>query len=116
MSTLTTARTEGLSLHSLSTAIRNVEGRVNENEIIDLEAQGFQRLDGDNRWRVILCTRGKIWITQECDVRDYVLEAGDMFIVSQPGSVLIEGLGDASVQITPSLKRKPYRGDYPIFH
>lgn len=114
MSTLTTARTDGFAQRPLSTAIRNVEGRASENEVVALDAHRFWRLDGDNRWRMIVCTRGEIWITQERDLEDYVLRAGDMFLVTQRGKVLIGALCDASVEITPSLRKAPYRGDYRL--
>jgi hypothetical protein len=64
---------------------------------------------------MIICVRGEVWVTQERDVRDYVLTAGEMFIVTQSGSVLIEALGDTSVEITPSLRSAPYRGGYAVF-
>ena len=114
MSTLSAARTHVLNLRPLHSAIQNAEGEASYT--VQLETDDLWRLDGDNRWRMIMCVRGEIWVTQERDVRDYVLEAGDMFIVSQSGSVLIEALRAASVQITPSLKMKPYRGAYPVFH
>lgn len=114
MSAVPGVKTEVFGLHPPTTAIRNAEGRLSQ--VVELDAQAVWRLDGDNRWRMIICVRGEIWITQERDVRDYVLRAGEMFIVTQRGSVLIEALGGASVEITPSLADAPYRGDYPIFH
>lgn len=113
MSALVSLKVRVPSLHPLSTAICNVEGR--NSELVELGTQDIWRLDGDNRWRVIVCVRGEIWVTQERDLRDYVLSTGDMFIVSQRGSVLIQAFGKACVEITPSLKSVPYRGDYPIF-
>jgi|GEM_PF-2847709 len=114
MSTLTAARTEGFDLRPLSAAIRNVEGTATDTQVVALEAESFRRLDGDNRWRMILCTRGEIWITQERDLEDYVLKPGDIFLVTQRGKVLIEALCDALVEITPSLRKAPYRGNYRL--
>ena len=114
MSAIASFEKDVLSLHPLTTAVRNVEGRLSE--VVELCAEELWRLDGDNRWRMIVCVSGEIWITQERDVRDYVLTAGQMFIVTQRGNVLIEALCDASVEITPSLEDRPYRGDYPVFH
>lgn len=73
------------------------------------------RMQGDNRWRMIVCEQGVIWITQERDMQDYVLTAGQIFLVTLPGTVLVQGLKDATVQITPSLRTRPYVGNYVTF-
>ncbi len=85
------------------------------NEVINLQAGALRRLKGDHRWRIIICVRGMIWVTQECDWRDYVLTPGDIFVVTQKGQVLIEALEDASMEITPSLRAVPYKGNYALF-
>ena len=36
--------------------------------------------------------QGALWITQEGDLRDHVIEAGEMFLISQPGKVVIMAL------------------------
>jgi hypothetical protein len=113
MSALASIKTDGFGLQSLNTAIRNVEAGLSE--LVELGTHDLWRLDGDHRWRMIICTKGEIWITQERDLKDYVLTAGDMFIVTQRGSVLIGALCDAAVEITPSLENVPYRGDYLVF-
>jgi len=114
MSTLSAVSKDRPNLEPFNTAISNVEGRVNELQIVELDAQDVWRLTGDNRWRAIVCTRGEIWITQERDIEDYVLTAGDIFLVTQPGKVLIGALCAASVEISPSLRKAPYRGDYRL--
>ena len=80
----------------------------------NLELAGGQmwRIAGDNRWRIIICRQGMIWVTQSYDVHDYVLKPGQMCLVTQPGTVLIEALRDAQVEITPAPNRTPYRGDF----
>ncbi len=40
----------------------------------------------------IVCHAGMLWITQEGDPRDYVLAAGDCFLIGSRGLVLIESL------------------------
>jgi hypothetical protein len=64
---------------------------------------------------MIICVRGRIWVTQACDLRDYVMTAGDVFLVTQQGSVVIQALCEAFVQVTAPLRDVPYRGDYPVF-
>ncbi len=65
--------------------------------------------EGNYRWRAILCLQGAIWITQDGDLRDHVIEAGEMFLISQPGKVIVQALADARLQITPCLATAPCR-------
>ena len=88
------------------------EGQVH----LDLEAGALWKAGGDQRWRVIICRRGVVWITQERDVADYELREGEIFIVTLPGLVLVQALEPASLTIvTPSIRARPYAGDYRIF-
>ena len=73
----------------------------------ELVARSIERLRGDNRWRAIVCLHGRVWITQEHDLKDYVLEPGEIFLVTRSGTVVIQALGDACVDITPSLTGTP---------
>jgi len=52
-------------------------------------------MDGDRRGDVISCSNGKLWITQEGDLKDYVLEAGKDFWVTKPGMVVVQALESA---------------------
>lgn len=88
------------------------EGQVH----LDLEVRALWQARGDQRWRVIICRRGVVWITQECDVVDYVLQEGEIFIVTLPGLVQVQALKPASVTvITPSIRARPYAGDFRTF-
>lgn len=83
---------------------------------LDLEAGALWKARGDQHWRVIICRRGLVWITQERDVADYVLREGEIFIVTLPGMVLVEAIKPAKVTIvTPSIRARPYAGDYRPF-
>jgi hypothetical protein len=82
---------------------------------LNLQSREVWRVHGDNRWRLIICHRGEVWITQAWDLHDYVLKEGDMFLVTLPGAVLIQALKEAEVEISASLKTKPYRGDYVFY-
>jgi hypothetical protein len=42
----------------------------------------------------ILCATGVIWITQDGDPEDYILERGERFTVTRPGRVVIQGMRD----------------------
>jgi len=73
-------------------------------------------LKGDQRWRMVICHQGVLWVTQENDLEDYVLKPGDMFLISLRGEVIIQALEDGILEITPSLKSHPYQGDYVFFN
>jgi hypothetical protein len=79
---------------------------------IELARGKLLRAVGDNRWRAILCLDGVIWITQDGDLNDHVISAGEMFLISQAGDVLIQGLADARLQITPCLATSPFYGKF----
>jgi hypothetical protein len=88
------------------------EGKVH----LDLDVRALWQARGDQRGRAIICHRGVIWITQECDMVDYVVQAGEIFIVTLPGLVLVQALEPASVTVvTPTLRARRYAGDYPTF-
>jgi hypothetical protein len=83
---------------------------------VELGLGELVRMQGDNRWRMIACMQGVVWITQERDMQDYVLTAGQIFLVTLPGTVLVQGVKESSVQVTPSLRTRPYVGNYLTFH
>jgi hypothetical protein len=90
---------------------------LDEGEIhLDLEVGALWRARGDQRGRVIICRRGVVWITQERDLVDYVLQEGEVLIVTLPGSVLVQALEPASVMVVArSTKARSYAGDYRVF-
>lgn len=56
-------------------------------------------------WRgtTIRVTRGRVWLTRDRDIRDYVLSAGDALELETSGSVVLFGLTEASFQLdTPA--------------
>jgi hypothetical protein len=61
-----------------------------------LAAGEFVRMDGA-RGTTLRVTRGRIWLTQERDTRDIILEAGDVFKIDRTGRTLIEAQGGATV-------------------
>jgi hypothetical protein len=89
------------------------ERAVREDKVAGMEpALGKGKLwlaVGNNCWRAILCLEGAIWIAQERDFQDHRLEAGEMFIISRPGKVIVQALVDARIQITPCLATAPCR-------
>ena len=112
MAAISSVRTDVYSPPPMRVAVSNVQSPVTK---VELHSGDLWRMDGDQRWKMIVCLEGRLWITQERDVRDYEVRAGDMFIVTQPGLVLLQALAEACVQITPSLKTAPYVGNYGVF-
>lgn len=67
--------------------------------VITLPQWGLQRLEGDSVGAVVQCLSGRLWVTQVDDFDDYFLEAGEAFVVTQPGLVLVEARRDSSFRI-----------------
>jgi hypothetical protein len=63
-------------------------------------AQMVERLAGINHGDAILVTQGTLWVTQEGDLQDYVLSAGERFIADRHGMVVVEALTDASMRFS----------------
>ena len=49
----------------------------------------------DARGSLVLCLSGSLWLTQEGDPRDVVLEAGDEALIDRDGLSLVYALSDA---------------------
>jgi hypothetical protein len=78
--------------------------------IIELSARRSHHLDWDHRWQTIVCLKGRIWITQEKDFQDYVLEQDETFIITNIGRVVIQALEDSTIAVTPRLGRPKFAG------
>lgn len=61
-----------------------------------LPKDAVRRLRGE-RGRGIAVFRGTVWVTQDGDLRDIVLDAGESFDFDRPGRVVVQALGDASI-------------------
>jgi len=65
-------------------------------KVWDLAAGELVELDGA-RGTTLRVTRGTLWLTQERDVRDIVLHAGDTFTVERGGLTVVEAQGETTV-------------------
>ena len=81
-------------------------------EMIDLDADQGWALKGRRRQQTIYCLKGSIWVTQEGDIRDYILEAGDAFLVTLPGLVLVRALKPARIGFRERFGAEPFRGRF----
>ncbi len=64
----------------------------------ELAAGAIHRVD-DGAGTTIAVVRGRIWITQESDPIDRVLDTGESFCLDRPGLAIVQALGDASLLI-----------------
>jgi len=80
--------------------------------IVDLAAGQGWGLKGKRRQQTLFCLRGSVWVTQESDIRDYVLEEGDAFLVTLPGLVLVRALTPARVGYAESIIPEPFKGRF----
>lgn len=47
---------------------------------------------------VLRCISGTLWVTQEGDARDHVLNAGEEFVIETPGVVVVQAFTPALVE------------------
>ncbi len=62
---------------------------------VTLAKHHLWNIEGDRRGDVISCTSGTLWITQEGDMKDYILETGKDFWVTKSGAVVVQALENA---------------------
>jgi quercetin dioxygenase-like cupin family protein len=73
-----------------------------KNNAVVLNTNKMLKTHGNHNKKTITCLQGKIWVTQEGDLQDHVLSAGDKMITSKNGVVLIQALDNASIQVETS--------------
>lgn len=99
---------------------RSLGGKICNEKIpgceITLEKGTSKRLKGIKQWGLVTCLEGEVWITQEHDLRDYILGPGDVFFITLPGNVVMQALRNSRIEILKSLKCTSYTGRRPVFH
>ncbi len=113
MMTIVNMNTENNPARSLTGRICNEKNPGHE---MALKKGALKRLSGVKKWDMVICLEGEIWITQEHDLKDYVLCPGDEFFITLPGTVVMQALRDTRVEVMSSLKGTSYSGKYPVFH
>jgi hypothetical protein len=78
---------------------------------IQLRKGELWHLEDDLRGLSIACMEGILWITQEGDPKDYVIEPGQRYVIARRGSVVIEACADARLRVAPPLEIVPSRTD-----
>jgi hypothetical protein len=64
--------------------------------------KGQAALLDDARGAWVRCRGGSVWVTQEGDRRDVVLEPGDSVRIERDGMAVVSALRDASVDVQPA--------------
>jgi len=67
---------------------------------ITLPKHKMWTIEGDRRGDMISCLSGTLWITQEGDMKDYVLEAGRDFWITKRGEVIVQALEDTQFKFS----------------
>jgi hypothetical protein len=81
-------------------------------KIVDLaDGQGWG-LKGKRRQQTLFCLQGRVWVTQEGDIRDYVLEEGDAFLVTLPGWVMVRAFTPARIGYAERLMPEAFKGRF----
>lgn len=73
----------------------NIKQNVHTLTEISLEKYKTWTIEGNRRGEVISCKSGILWITQEGDLKDYIIEAGRSFWVTRPGTVVVQALDNS---------------------
>lgn len=68
---------------------------------VHLRGRQHLRICHGSGW-TINALNGSVWLTQDGDIRDIVLQAGDSFVLDRNGPALLSPLGDAHLRVTRS--------------
>jgi hypothetical protein len=68
--------------------------KVNAHTLTDITLPQYQTwtIGGNRRGDVITCVKGMLWVTQQGDLKDYIIEAGRSFWVTRPGTIIVQAL------------------------
>jgi hypothetical protein len=74
-----------------------INTKVNLHTLTDITLAKYKlwEIEGDRRGDVIKCMSGTLWVTQEGDMKDYILEPEQDFWVTKPGIVVVQALENA---------------------
>jgi len=80
----------------------NMARQISRNQSISVTAR---------RGMTVRVAKGRIWLTRDGDIKDYILNAGDSLEIAASGRVVIFGLTEAFVQVdTPERARGVWAG------
>ena len=64
-----------------------------------LQAGEMLTLRGERLGLTVQCGAGRLWITQEGDFRDHLLNQGKHFESALPGRIVVTALGDSRLAV-----------------
>jgi hypothetical protein len=70
-----------------------------DNSLLSLAPDGMVALRDAPGTRV-MCVSGSLWITEDRQGRDVILQAGDSFVLKRPGLTLIMALEPAALRLS----------------
>ncbi len=73
----------------------NTKQNVHTLTEITLPKHKVWSIEGNRHGDMISCKNGILWITQEGDMKDYVIEAGRNFWVTKPGTTIVQALDNS---------------------
>jgi len=53
----------------------------------------------DGKGARVAVTSGRVWVTQEHDIRDVMLTRGQSFVLDRDGTAIVEALADAEIAL-----------------
>ena len=80
--------------------------------IVDLDTGQGWGVKGRRRQQTLFCLQGRVWVTQEGDIHDYLLESGDAFLIRLPGLLLVRALTPARIGYAESTLPVPFNGRF----
>ena len=92
------------------------DGTVLKEEAKELQMprNSLLRVEGLSRGTKIFCRCGLCWITQEGDLKDYLLESERDFIVHRDGLIVVQALTDTEIAV--SSEKEKHSGSSPNIH
>lgn len=77
-------------------------GKTSKRDVHRLDSRAVERLPGIQTGDSIVCTRGVLWVTQEDDPEDYVLQKSGVFVAGRQGAAVLQAFGEAEYQLSTS--------------
>jgi hypothetical protein len=74
--------------------------------LLTLQKEEYLVIGGDARSLSILCTAGSLWITQDRDMNDHILQGGQIFTIDRKGRITLQALQDAQLNMIQWGRRK----------
>ena len=65
-----------------------------------LPKKSLLQLVGNHSGERIACLNGMVWITQSGNLEDFLISSGEIFTITQKGTILIEGLEETRLAVS----------------